>query len=46
MPDAARLIEAAVRHVIESGCRTADIGGTASTGDFGDAVVAYIRKTV
>jgi len=43
MPGAAVAIEAAVREVIEGGCRTRDIGGTASTTEFGDAVVAYLK---
>lgn len=41
-PEAAAAIEAAVDSVINAGIRTGDLGGTASTGEFGDAVVAAI----
>ncbi|RDL32349.1 3-isopropylmalate dehydrogenase [Venustampulla echinocandica] len=44
MPEAADSIEAAVSKVIEEGCRTSDIGGNASTADFGDAVVAALKS--
>lgn len=43
MPDAAAAVETAVKEVIERGCRTRDVGGTASTAEFGDAVVAYLE---
>jgi 3-isopropylmalate dehydrogenase len=44
MPEAADSIEAAVGKVIEEGCRTSDIGGSASTADFGDAVVIALKS--
>ncbi|RAH82399.1 3-isopropylmalate dehydrogenase-like protein [Aspergillus japonicus CBS 114.51] len=43
MPDAAQAVETAVREVIERGCRTRDVGGTASTTEFGDTIVAYLK---
>ncbi|KAJ5810974.1 3-isopropylmalate dehydrogenase-like protein [Penicillium robsamsonii] len=43
MPAAAVAVETAVREIIERGCRTRDIGGTASTTEFGDAVVACLK---
>nr|QIW91871.1 HtyC [Phialomyces arenicola] len=43
LPEAADAVEAAVSQVIEGGWRTRDIGGTASTTEFGDAVVAYLK---
>ena len=42
--DDARAIEAAVRNVIESGIRTGDIGGKATTKEVGDAVAAELEK--
>ncbi|KAK1573056.1 3-isopropylmalate dehydrogenase-like protein [Colletotrichum navitas] len=42
MPLAAACIERAVNMTLESGLRTPDIGGSASTSDFGDAVVATL----
>lgn len=44
MHAAAIAVENAVKEVIEQGCRTRDIGGTASTTEFGDAVVAYLKN--
>lgn len=41
-PEAAESIERAVGEAVESGVRTADIGGAASTSDVGDAVSAQI----
>lgn len=39
-------LEDAVKHVIASGIRTQDLGGTASTGDFGDAVQKeFLRRS-
>ena len=40
----AKAIETAVRNVIESGVRTGDIGGKASTSEVGDAVAAELEK--
>ena len=40
----ARLIEQAVSNVIESGVRTGDIGGKATTAEVGDAVAAELEK--
>lgn len=42
--DLARLVETAVRNVIEAGIRTADIGGSSSTSQVGDAVAAELEK--
>lgn len=44
MFDEARLIEKAVRHVIEAGVRTGDIGGKSTTAEVGDAVTAELEK--
>lgn len=41
-PEAAESIELAVSETIETGIRTADIGGTAATSEVGDAVAARI----
>ena len=44
--DAATMIEKAVRDVVSDGHhRTPDIGGTTSTGQMGDAIVARLMKT-
>ncbi len=40
----AALVEEAVKNTIESGVRTKDIGGTSSTTEVGDAVVAELEK--
>lgn len=40
----AKAIEAAVRNVVESGVRTGDIGGKATTKEVGDAVAAELEK--
>lgn len=40
----AKAIETAVRNVIESGVRTGDLGGKASTKEVGDAVAAELEK--
>jgi 3-isopropylmalate dehydrogenase len=40
----AKQIENAVRDVLESGIRTADLGGKASTTEVGDAIVAALKK--
>ncbi|MDK3256516.1 isocitrate/isopropylmalate dehydrogenase family protein [Blastococcus capsensis] len=40
--DAAARIDAGVRATVRSGVSTSDLGGTASTGEFADAVVARI----
>ncbi len=45
-PDEAATIEGAVRDVLGDGeHRTPDIGGTTSTGQMGDAIVARLRET-
>ncbi|KAL3485305.1 3-isopropylmalate dehydrogenase-like protein [Aspergillus germanicus] len=46
MSEAASAIEAAVGEVIERGIMTRDIGGTASTAQVGDNVVACLRQRV
>lgn len=38
----AAAVEAAVASAVDDGVRTADLGGVASTGDFGDAVIARL----
>lgn len=40
----AKIIEAAVRNVIESGVKTGDLGGKATTSQVGDAVAAELEK--
>lgn len=42
--DEARIIETAVSNVIESGVRTGDIGGKATTVEVGDAVASELEK--
>ena len=44
LPEEAKLIETAVRRTIDSGVRTGDIGGKASTNGVGDAVVQELQK--
>ena len=44
MPDEAVAIESAVCKAIESGVRTLDINGKASTQDFGDAVARLLME--
>lgn len=39
----ARQIEAAVRKVLHAGIRTGDLGGTATTSEVGDAIVAALK---
>ena len=46
MPEAAEMIEKAVNDTIEAGTRTKDLGGSASTSEFGDAVVAALSKVL
>jgi 3-isopropylmalate dehydrogenase len=41
---AASIIESAIHAVLEQGIKTPDLGGTASTQDFGDAVAEEIRQ--
>ncbi|KAK4631474.1 3-isopropylmalate dehydrogenase [Fulvia fulva] len=43
-PELAKKIDEAVRNVIESGVKTADIGGEAKTSEVGDAVAAELKK--
>ena len=40
----AKIIEKAVRNVIEAGVRTGDISGTATTAQVGDAFAAELEK--
>lgn len=40
----AKIIETAVRNVIESGVKTGDLGGSATTAQVGDAVAAELEK--
>lgn len=42
MPDEAKSVETAVSKVIEAGIRTPDLGGSAKTKEFGDAIVAAL----
>jgi 3-isopropylmalate dehydrogenase len=44
LADAAARIDDAVRAVVSSGTATGDLGGTATTSEFGDAVVAAIAE--
>ncbi|KAL1650699.1 3-isopropylmalate dehydrogenase [Diplodia intermedia] len=43
-PELATAVDVAVKNVLDNGIRTADIKGTASTKDMGDAVVAELTK--
>jgi 3-isopropylmalate dehydrogenase len=43
-PAEARLVETAVKNAIESGARTADIGGKSTTSQVGDAIAAELEK--
>lgn len=45
-PSEAKAIETAVRNVIESGVRTGDIGGTATTKEVGDAIAVELEKVL
>ncbi|KAF9690448.1 hypothetical protein EKO04_011560 [Ascochyta lentis] len=45
LTDAAEAIEKAVQNTLESIVRTRDLGGNSSTSEFGDAVVAALRKS-
>lgn len=44
LPKEAKAIETAVSNVIESGVRTGDLGGKATTKEVGDAVVTELEK--
>lgn len=44
LPELATAIDTAVKNVLDSGVRTADIQGTASTKDMGDAIAAELTK--
>ena len=44
LPAEAEVIEQAVRETIDSGVRTSDIGGKASTQEVGDAVAKALEK--
>ncbi|KAI2630791.1 3-isopropylmalate dehydrogenase [Hypoxylon sp. NC1633] len=44
LPKEADAIETAVKNVIDSGVRTKELGGSASTGEVGDAVAAELAK--
>lgn len=46
LPVEAKAVEDAVRRTIESGVRTKDIGGSASTAEMGDAVAAELKKVL
>lgn len=43
-PELCQKLETAVKNVIDSGVRTADIGGSAKTADVGDTVAAELEK--
>ncbi|KUI64816.1 3-isopropylmalate dehydrogenase [Cytospora mali] len=44
LPKEANAVEKAVKNAIDNGVRTKDLGGSASTKDMGDAVVAELEK--
>lgn len=44
LPKEAAAVEAAVKNAIDNGVRTKDIGGSASTTEMGDAIVAELEK--
>lgn len=44
LPKEAKAVEEAVRKTIDSGVRTKDIGGKASTSEVGDAVAKELTK--
>jgi 3-isopropylmalate dehydrogenase len=46
LPKEAEAVEAAVKNAIDTGVRTKDIGGSASTTEMGDAVVAELEKII
>lgn len=46
LPAEAKAVEEAVRRTIDSGVRTGDIGGTASTNEVGDAVAKELTKVL
>lgn len=46
LPAEAKAVEEAVRRTIDSGVRTADIGGKASTSEVGDAVAKELVKVL
>jgi 3-isopropylmalate dehydrogenase len=46
LPAESRAVEEAVRRVIEKGIRTKDIGGSSSTVEVGDAVVAELASVL
>ena len=46
LPEEAKAVEEAVRNTIESGIRTKDIGGSASTKEVGDRVASELGKVL
>ena len=46
LPSEAKAVEVAVRRTIDSGVRTGDIGGKASTSEVGDAVAGELEKVL
>ena len=46
LPAESKAVEEAVRRTIESGVRTADIGGKSSTVEVGDAVAAELKMVL
>ena len=44
LPEEAKAVEDAVSKTIEQGMRTADIGGSASTNEMGDAIVKILKE--
>ena len=46
LPKEADAVEAAVRNAIDAGLRTKDLGGSAGTGETGDAIVAELVKVL
>jgi 3-isopropylmalate dehydrogenase len=44
-PDAAEAVESAVDRALEGGLRTRDLGGTASTAQATEAVIAHLGRT-
>lgn len=46
LPNEARAVEQAVKNAIDNGTKTKDLGGSASTKDMGDAIVAELEKVL
>ena len=46
LPDLADAVSKAVEQALESGVRTTDVGGSASTSEMGDAVASQLEQTL